>query len=141
MKVVKNFSFDIAHMLDCHDGKCKNLHGHTYRLEVEISGSLIENGPKEGMIMDFSDLKQVVKEWIVDPMDHAFLYNTNSERERALADMLNGWDLKTYALDSRTTAEVVSRHIYHVLREEGNLPVTRIRLWETPSSYSEYEGE
>lgn len=141
MKIVKTFSFDIAHMLDCHDGKCKNLHGHTYQLEVEVSGPLIEQGPKEGMVIDFSDLKQAVKEWIVDPMDHAFLYHTKSERESALAKMLEGWDLKTYAFEQRTTAEVISRHIFYTLRDQGGLPVSRIRLWETPTSYSEYEDD
>lgn len=141
MKVVKTFSFDIAHMLDGHDGKCKNLHGHTYRLEVEISGPLIQEGPKEGMVLDFSDLKQAVKQWVVDPMDHAFLYHRHNEREAALAQMLQSWQMKTYALECRTTAEAISQHIFHCLREQGGLPISRIRLWETPTSYSEYEGD
>ena len=141
MKIVKTFSFDIAHMLDGHDGKCKNLHGHAYQLEVEISGPLIEEGPKEGMVLDFSDLKQAVKQWVVDPMDHAFLYHRQNERELALAQMLEGWRLKTYGLDCRTTAEAISRHIFHSLRDQADLPISRIRLWETPTSYSEYEGE
>lgn len=141
MKVVKTFSFDSSHMLDCHDGKCRNLHGHTYKLEVEISGSLISHGPKEGMVLDFSDLKRIVNECIVDRMDHAFLYNRNNERETALAEMLEGWQLKTFAFEFRTTAEAMSRYIFECLRNQGGLSVTRIRLWETPTSYSEYEGE
>ncbi len=138
MKVVKTFTFDSWHLLDGHDGKCKNLHGHTYKLEVEVSGSLHMEGPKEGMVIDFSDLKAVVKEQVVDKMDHAFLYNRLNERERAIANLLEGWNLKTYPLEQRTTAEVMSRHIFQILQEKG-LPVTRVRLWETPNSYSEYD--
>ncbi|MDY3330993.1 MAG: 6-carboxytetrahydropterin synthase QueD [Pelistega sp.] len=138
MKVVKTFTFDSSHLLDGHDGKCKNLHGHTYKLEVEVSGPLHDDGPKEGMVIDFSDLKAVVKEQVVDKMDHAFLYNRLNERESAIAALLEGWNLKTYALEQRTTAEVMSRHIFLLLQQQG-LPVTRVRLWETPNSYSEYD--
>ncbi len=138
MKVVKTFTFDSSHLLDGHDGKCKNLHGHTYKLEVEVSGSLHDDGPKEGMVIDFSDLKAVVKEQVVDKMDHAFLYNRLNERESAIASLLEGWNLKTYPLEQRTTAEVMSRHIFRLLQDKG-LPVTRVRLWETPNSYSEYD--
>ena len=56
-KVSKEFSFDMAHLLDGHDGKCQNLHGHTYKLQVEITGHLITHGAKKSMVMDFSDLK------------------------------------------------------------------------------------
>ncbi|NEN74835.1 6-carboxytetrahydropterin synthase QueD [Pelistega sp. NLN82] len=138
MKVVKVFTFDSSHLLDGHDGKCKNLHGHTYKLEVEVSGTLHDSGPKEGMVIDFSDLKAVVKTHIVDKMDHAFLYNQYNEREATIAKMLEEWQLKTYALTQRTTAEVMSRHIFKVLQSH-QLPVTRVRLWETPNSYSEYD--
>ena len=61
LKIAKEFSFDIAHMLDGHDGKCKNLHGHTYRLQVEVGGPLHASGPKAGMVMDYADLKDIVK--------------------------------------------------------------------------------
>lgn len=137
MKVVKIFTFDSSHLLDGHDGKCKNLHGHTYKLEVEVSGDIVDHGPKEGMVIDFSDLKAIVKKHVLDLMDHAFLYNRLNERESAIAALLEGWGLKTYALEHRTTAEMMCQHIFHILQNQA-LPVTRIRLWETPSSYSEY---
>lgn len=138
MKIVKIFTFDSSHLLDGHDGKCKNLHGHTYKLEVEVQGDLITEGPKEGMVLDFSDLKTIVKKNVLDLMDHAFLYNRLNERERTIAALLEGWGLKTYALEQRTTAEVMSMHIFHILRQQG-LPVSKVRLWETPTSYSECE--
>ena len=140
MKIVKTFSFDSAHLLDCHDGKCQNLHGHTYQLEVEIQGPLITSGAKQGMVMDFSDLKAAVKAQILDPLDHAFIYNQFSDKESQIAQLLNGWQMKTFAFAGRTTAEMLSQFIFQQLAEQAQLPVSRIRLWETPSSYAEYSG-
>ncbi|MDK4528481.1 6-carboxytetrahydropterin synthase QueD [Kingella kingae] len=137
-KTAKEFTFDMAHMLDGHDGKCQNLHGHTYILQVEISGNLHESGAKKGMVMDFADLKAVVKTHILDKMDHAFIYDTTSERECQVANLLNQLNSKTYGIKTRTTAEEMTRHIFNVLTAEANLPVSLIRLWETPSSYCEY---
>lgn len=137
-KTAKQFTFDMAHMLDGHDGKCKNLHGHTYILQVEVSGSLHEQGAKKGMVMDFADLKDIVKAHILDKMDHAFIYDTTSERETQVADLLNKLNSKTYGIATRTTAEEMTRHIFNVLQIEAKLPVSLIRLWETPSSYCEY---
>lgn len=138
IKVTKSFSFDMAHLLDGHDGKCRNLHGHTYRLEVEVSGQMHEDGPKKGMVIDFSDLKDCIKKLIIEPMDHAFAYDETSDRERQIAEVLISLDLKVYRLAERTTAEALARHIFFRIRDEGGLPVSRVRLWETPDSSSEF---
>jgi len=81
MKITKIFTFDSSHMLDGHDGKCQNLHGHTYKLEITVSAPVIQGGAKDGMVMDFTDLKAIVKQHITDPFDHAFIYHGNNERE------------------------------------------------------------
>ena len=135
-KTAKEFTFDMAHMLDGHDGKCQNLHGHTYILQVEISGSLKESGAKKGMVMDFSDLKNIVKTHILDKLDHAFIYDTSSQRETQVADLLNQLNSKTYGINTRSTAEEMARHIFQILQE--HIPISLVRLWETPSSYCEY---
>ena len=67
--IVKRFEFHAAHKLPEHRGKCKHLHGHTYHLEVGVSGEINQ----DGMIADFSQLKQLVKEVVIDPLDHAYL--------------------------------------------------------------------
>lgn len=136
-KIAKEFSFDMAHMLDGHDGKCKNLHGHTYTLQVEISGELHDSGAKSGMVMDYSDLKQIVKTHILDQMDHAFIYDSTSEKECKVATLLNSLDSKTFGIPARTTAEQMAKYIFDTLEQAG-LPVSLIRLWETPTSYCEY---
>ncbi len=136
-KIAKEFSFDMAHMLDGHDGKCQNLHGHTYKLQVEVNGDLIAEGTKRGMVMDYSDLKSVVKREILDPMDHAYIYDLNSDRESQVAKLLIDLNSKVYGIPSRTTAEEMAKYMFEKL-EKVNLPVSLIRLWETPTSYCEY---
>ncbi len=136
-KVAKEFSFDIAHLLDGHDGKCRNLHGHTYRLQVEVTGELHAEGPKAGMVIDFADLKAVVQREILEPMDHAFLYDSGSERESRIAALLDELQSKTFAMPVRTTAEQIAAFIYQRLQAQG-LPVSAVRLWETPTSFAEY---
>ncbi|MGX2947333.1 6-carboxytetrahydropterin synthase QueD [Frederiksenia canicola] len=136
-KIAKEFSFDMAHMLDGHDGKCQNLHGHTYTLQVEIGGELHTRGAKSGMVMDYSDLKAIVKTHILDKMDHAFIYDSTSERECQVANLLSSLNSKTFAIPTRTTAEQMAKYIFDTLCDVG-LPVSLIRLWETPTSYCEY---
>jgi len=124
-KISKEFSFDMAHLLDGHDGKCQNLHGHTYKLQVEISGDLYESGAKKAMVIDFSDLKSIVKKTILDPMDHAFIYNQTSERESQIAALLQELNSKTF--------------IFNRLKHDEQLAISAIRLWETPTSFCEYQ--
>lgn len=126
----------MAHILDGHDGKCQNLHGHTYKLQVEVSGDLVLEGAKKGMVVDFTDVKRVVKEAILDPMDHAFIYDTTSERECKIAALLNELNSKTFGIPMRTTAEEMARFMFNCLKDK--LPISAIRLWETPTSFCEY---
>lgn len=88
MKITKIFTFDSSHMLDGHDGKCQNLHGHTYKLEITVSDGIIKGGAKDGMVMDFTDLKAIVKQHITDPFDHAFIYHGGNSRECQIAALL-----------------------------------------------------
>lgn len=138
IKISKEFSFDMAHLLDGHDGKCQNLHGHTYKLQIEVSGELYADGAKRGMVMDFSDIKQQVKSLILDHLDHAFIYDKFSERETKIAQLLEEMHLKTFALETRTTAEEMARFIFYRLKTHSTLAISSVRLWETPTSYCEY---
>ena len=128
----------MAHLLDGHDGKCQNLHGHTYKLQVEVAGDLLVDGAKKSMVMDFSDLKAVVKKAILEPMDHAFIYDQTSERESKIAMLLQELQSKTFGVNFRTTAEEMARFIFQRLKYDEELPISAIRLWETPTSFCEY---
>lgn len=87
--------------------------------------------------MDYSELKAVVKREILAPMDHAFIYDLHSEKESKIAKLLMTLDSKVYGIPSRTTAEEMARYMFEKLAN-ANLPVSLIRLWETPTSYCEY---
>ena|ERR1035437_160479 len=115
LSITKQFRFEAAHTLPNHDGKCRNLHGHSYLLEVTVSGPVIASGPKEGMVMDFSDMSKVVEEQIVGQWDHHFLN-----------------DLLPFV----TTTENLATECFKRL-EAAKLPVTKIKLWETAKSYAE----
>lgn len=134
VSVCKIFTFDAAHQLIGHNGKCSNLHGHTYRLEVVLKGrpSLQEGSSDEGFVIDFSEIKSLVKALLIDRLDHAFLAMGN---EPAL-EVLRSTSSKTALLSFRTTAENLSSYAAFELKKAG-LPVHSVKLWETPTSWAE----
>ena len=108
--VTRSFRFEAAHQLPWHDGACRNLHGHSYRLEVTVEGPIGE----QGMVIDFADLKAAVNAKVIDRYDH-----------RYLNDLLDN-----------PTAELLATEIWKAV-EAADLAVCRIRLWETPDSFVE----
>ena len=86
IRITKEFKFDTAHALKDYDGRCRNLHGHSYKFFVTVKGKPIEDkaSPKTGMVMDFGDLKTIVKQEVVDLLDHAILLNKASVEDESL---------------------------------------------------------
>jgi 6-pyruvoyltetrahydropterin/6-carboxytetrahydropterin synthase len=80
IRITKQFNFETGHALYGYDGKCKNVHGHSYKLSVTVIGTPISDNTnvKWGMVIDFSDLKKIVKEEVVDVFDHAIVFNKNT---------------------------------------------------------------
>jgi len=134
ISVCKIFTFDAAHQLVGHKGKCANLHGHTYKLEVVLKGTTVkdEGVSDEGFLIDFSDLKKLVKERIIDQLDHAFLATGNE----VVLETLKLSNSKVTLLGFRTTVENLSSYICHEIKRAG-LPVYSVKLWETPTSWAE----
>jgi 6-pyruvoyltetrahydropterin/6-carboxytetrahydropterin synthase len=117
--ISKEFTFDSAHHLHCYEGKCQNLHGHTYRLQVVVSGRTDERG----LTIDFSDIKRITKLHIIDRLDHQYL--------NEVLPLMN------------TTAENMVVWIYEQLHavieteySTAGIRLEEIRLWETPTSYA-----
>ena len=79
IRITKEFRFEAAHALHGYDGPCKSIHGHSYELSVTVSGTPLENkeSPKTGMVMDFGDLKKIIKKNIIDAVDHSLILNNN----------------------------------------------------------------
>lgn len=137
-RLSKEFTFDAAHMLDGHCGKCNNLHGHTYRLKVYVfSNNLLEDKSSEGMVIDFKDLKNIVKS-IVDDLDHSFIYNTTNKFESDIANLLINENKKVFAINNRSTCENLSKFLYEYLEPKFEGYKLAIKLYETPTSSCYY---
>lgn len=136
--VCKVFSFDASHQLVGHFGKCANLHGHTYKLEVRLKAqpNRIHGSSDESFVIDFYNLKKTVNELIVDKLDHAFIAQGN---EPALI-ALQATEVKVVVLGFRSTVENMSRYICWRLMKEG-MPVHSVRMWETPTGWAETLAE
>lgn len=115
--ITRRFQFDSAHLLPLHKGKCCRLHGHTYVLEISVEGRV----NAEGMVLDFGDLKNKVRELIIDRYDHEYLNELGPFTELP------------------PTAENIAMVIYDTLCANG-LPISHLRLYETPDSWVDYKG-
>jgi len=131
--VSKTVCFDAAHLLTGHGGQCRNLHGHTYRVTVELGNAVPLAGQPEDMVMDFKELKAVLQEEIVACCDHAFLYDVHSEVERDIAATLERHGLRTYPLQHRSTSELLASHFFAKIAAR-HLPVLAVSVSETPES-------
>lgn len=149
LKITKEFEFDVAHFLPNHQGLCANIHGHTYKLHVSLVGikSETKKDTEEGMLLDFSRIKEIVKNGIVNKLDHAFLIgNTENKLEKEVKNFLLSNNFKIYNIGNRTTAENISEHIFkkidQILKENNvNIKLNSVKLWETPTSFAEYSEE
>ncbi len=133
LTIRKECRFEAAHLLNGHPGECRNLHGHTYRVVVEVAQRPDEDGD---MVMDFKDLKAVLRDVILDRFDHAFLYDQRAPEEREIAAVLSRLELRAVPLPFRTTAENLARHFFEALAER--VAVICVSVYETPESCAEY---
>lgn len=149
IRVTKRFNFEAAHVLHGYDGKCKNIHGHSYNLYVTVIGTPLPESvasPKVGMVIDFSILKDIVKQSIIDPFDHALILNGKTSHSE-IATYLKKHDQKVISVDYQPTCENMVSNFARVLKSKiilSNTPNVRlfsIRLFETESSYCEWFSE
>lgn len=131
-------SFDSAHFLKDYNGKCANLHGHTWTVEVTAgSETLTDSGEKRGMVMDFSDLKGAVRA-LAERYDHTLIYEAGSLRAATL-DALRAEGFSLTEVPFRPTAENFARSFFKALAP--TLPVRRVAVYETPANGAVYEEE
>jgi len=132
-------SFDSAHFLAGYCGKCSNIHGHRWRVEVEVSASeLIQGGQNKGMVVDFSDLKSDLKE-ILDYYDHALIIEEGSLRAETLKCLIED-GFRVIELKFRPTAENFSFYLYSRICEKG-YHTRRVTVYETPTNCASYESD
>lgn len=129
MDLTKIFTFDMAHRLSFHKGKCRNLHGHTYKLEVTVCG----DEDKNGMVIDFYDMKKIILTEVVDILDHATVIYEKDELLMKSFPM----ELHHVLLPYESTAENLCHWISDKLAKAG-LKIKQVSLWETPNSKAVY---
>lgn len=123
LTICKIFKFEAAHSLPLYKGKCHNLHGHSYKLEIEVSGGIHNDQMQDhGMILDFGRLKSVIQP-LIDKIDHTILNSTYQypTAENMVQEM--AWEVNQL-----------------LMKEEGTW-LTRLRLWETDTSWAEWRRE
>lgn len=139
IRITKEFDFEMAHALDCHDGKCHNIHGHTYELAVTFIGKPADlpGTPKDGMVIDFADLKTIVKDHVVDVFDHALVLRNTSRFVGVIDDKINE---RLMMVDYQPTCENLLVHMVGIIRKHlpQHLELHNVNLRETNTSYAEW---
>jgi len=140
IRVTKEFTFEMAHALLGYDGSCKYVHGHSYGLSVTVIGKPIEDesNPKLGMVIDFGDLKKIVKETVVDVFDHALVLNSKTPKA-SFGQSKEIFD-KLIFVDYQPTSENLVNDFAQKISKElpGNMKLFSLRLRETATSYAEW---
>jgi 6-pyruvoyltetrahydropterin/6-carboxytetrahydropterin synthase len=143
MRITRRLEFDAGHRIPNHQSQCRHLHGHRYALEITLSGGVIDAAgrPDDGMVMDFSAVKAIAKQHVVDVWDHAFLVWRGDHAVTGFLASLP--EHKTVVLDAVPTAENLARIAFAMLDplysdSYGNhLRLERIRLYETPNCWAD----
>ena len=143
LTITKRLEFDAGHRIPQHRSQCRNLHGHRYALEITLEGEPVDDpaSSDHGMLMDFSDLKAIAKQHLVDLWDHAFLVHEGDALVRDLLARIPGH--KTVVVDRVPTAENLVAIAFETLdplytaRFGNGLVLRRCRLYETPTSWAD----
>ena len=141
IRITKQFSFETGHALYGYDGKCKNVHGHSYKLSVTVIGQPISDNSnvKFGMVIDFSDLKQIVKEEIVDAFDHATVFNKNTPHVELAAELKNRGH-HVILVDYQPTSENMVTDFAQKIKNRlpSDIKLHSLKLQETDTSFAEW---
>lgn len=141
IRITKQFSFETGHALYGYDGKCRNVHGHSYKLSVTVIGkpNNDSNHVKYGMVIDFSDLKKIVKEEIVDVFDHATVFNKNTPHVE-LAKELSNRGHQVLLVDYQPTSEMMVIDFAEKIKNRlpNTIQLHSLKLQETASSYAQW---
>lgn len=141
IRVTKEFSFEMAHLLHGYDGPCSQIHGHSYRLFVTVTGTPSDDpsDPKYGMVIDFGVLKRIVGGNIVDVFDHSLLVRRTPDTEE-LTEFLGPRFPKLQAVDFQPTCENLVTYFAQIIsaRLPQSVSLYSVRLHETATSYAEW---
>jgi 6-pyruvoyltetrahydropterin/6-carboxytetrahydropterin synthase len=129
-KVMKTVSFCYGHRLLNYEGKCRHLHGHNADVVITLESEVLDD---RGMVVDFTDIKAVVKGWLDKELDHTLLLC----RDDPVLPMLEQAGERVFVMDGNPTAENIARLIFEFVARQG-FPVVEVSLWETGTSCASY---
>ncbi len=142
IRVTKEFSFEMAHALWNYDGPCKNVHGHSYRLFVTLSGTPTDNrlDPKNGMVIDFTDLKNIVKKEIINVFDHAVTLSGNYDKNKM--ELFRSMFGNTVVVDYQPTCENLIADFAARIKKQlpEKVRLHSLKLYETATSFAEWHS-
>lgn len=130
--VTKSIAFCYGHRLLRYEGPCRHLHGHNARAVITLGAERLD---ERGMVMDFVDIKEVVKDWIEENLDHVMLL----ARDDPFLPVMREHGERVFVMDDNPTAENIARLIFEFLQSR-DYPVVEVSLWETDTSYAAYRG-
>ena len=130
-RVSREINFCYGHRLLNYAGKCRYLHGHNGRAIITIESQTLD---ERGMVLDFTEIKQVVSSWIDDNLDHRMLLHQSDP----VVSILRGLGEPLFLMDENPTAENIAKLIYEFTASRG-FPIVECRLWETPKCYATYQ--
>lgn len=131
-------AFDSAHFLSGYNGKCSNIHGHRWTIEVCIQGRELQpSGNEKGMLVDFGDLKKEVRR-LADDFDHTLIYEKGSMKQSTVA-ALSDENFRLTEVDFRPTAENFAKYFYDILSVQFN--IADVTVYETPDNCAVYRGD
>ena len=140
IRVTREFSFEMAHVLRNYDGPCRNVHGHSYKLFVTLSGTPVNDGknPKNGMVIDFTELKNIVLNKIVSLFDHSVVISRDFDSEKM--QMMTKTFGNTVVVDYQPTCENLVADFAQRLKDEmpGGVHLHSLKLYETAKSFAEW---
>lgn len=143
IRVSKRFHFEMAHALTGHDGPCAHIHGHSYVLDVTVIGQTINEGtsPKNGMVIDFTDLKRIVNQEVIDRFDHALVLNATerSSQSGTPGPLFSRMIFTPYQPTCENLVQDIAARIAPLLPSHVDLHA--LRLMETPTSWAEWNAE
>jgi len=134
MKIAKEYHWEMGHRLPFHEGKCKNLHGHSYKCMVEINGE----PDKNGMVLDYYDMKKIIQP-IIEELDHSFMVYSG---DKEILEFLEKIDSKKVVVDFQSTAENICLYLLGRIKETNlpkNIKSLKVKVFETENTYAEEE--
>jgi 6-pyruvoyltetrahydropterin/6-carboxytetrahydropterin synthase len=140
IRVTKQFGFEMSHALLNYDGLCRNIHGHSYKLQITVTGEPISlpGDPKDGMVIDFSQLKQLIREHIVNELDHSLMINEKAPTDKLsqLGQMYERHHVVPFQPTTENMVVYIAEKVKPLLPE--HIELFSVRLFETSSSFAEW---